>query len=594
MDSLIIIIGIIEAVILLLIILFFLFFAHKFIMKKSVKKRLHVLYELSKKFYTQKNIVIVASDLLRLFVDSTRVFRCAGFYLLDSEGKVKRVHIFDRIYGFQEGVQISDSLADKVSSIKHYVNFSSDEVRLNNYVSYLPLIKYKYLHFIKFTTGTDVHGAFFFGTNLAKIDDFDYEYLRTVIDHFSLGAKSKRLVKQVDSFTKTITLLEHTYQQIVDHLPLGVVVVDSKNKITYWNNLMEHMFEKKETEVIGNPIDSIILRKSNKKRILELIKQSQEEKDIQEIEFLRLFDSSGDRKVFLVLCYPLHESDFDIQGTMIVFRDITERFELENKLKKIQESKSKELEDKIQVATKELVDANIELRKMNNLKTEFVSVVSHELRTPLTSIRGYISLMLTERLGKLSSKQKEGLSIVKIESERLSNLINDLLDLSRLESGKTVLDIKKVSIDTHLHDTIASLKLQAKPKGIKISFNASSKPSVHCDIEKIKQVLYNIIGNAIKFTPDKGLIKVSLTQNKNHVLISVSDTGIGIPKDKLDNLFEPFFQIEGHLKRSVPGTGLGLTISKHIIELHHGKIIVESQLNKGSTFTIVLPKHSLS
>lgn len=583
--------GIVEGVILLVIFIGIgIYFFQKNTSKNLVKKRIRVLFELSKYFYTHKNISVISSDLLKMFVDSVRGLRCSGIYLIDSENH-RRIQMYDKVYGHQDGVQLSERLIDKISQAKHYLCVSSEELRLNNYISTLPLIDYKYLHIIRFQTGTDVTGAFFFGTYAPKIEDYDYEYLRTVIDHFSFGIQSKRLVKQVDKYTKTITLLEHTYQQIVDHLPVGVVVLDANKKISYWNNLMEDMFQKKESAVIGKSIDSIFLRKSNRKLLLDLIDQAQREREIQEIEFLKFSDVSGEQKVFLVLCYPLRETEFEFIGTMIVFRDITEKFELENTLKKVQSSKERELNEKISVATQELVDANIELKRLNNLKTEFVSVVSHELRTPLTSIRGYISLLTTEKLGKLNTQQKQGLKVVKIESERLGNLINDLLDLSRLESGKTVLNIQKNRLQPVIKEVISSLRLQAKPKNIKLSFTAITKSSVHCDIEKIKQVCYNIIGNAIKFTSENGSVRVTLNENKNNIMLSVSDTGIGIPKDKLDKLFEPFFQIESHLKRSIPGTGLGLTISKHIIELHHGKIQVESTLNKGSTFTIILPKH---
>lgn len=588
----IIIIGVIEFIFFSIILVFIVIhLTKKYVSKKIVRKRINVLFELSKQFYTQKNISIISNDLLKMIVGSVTVFRFAGVFLLDVERKTTSVRMYDGTYGFQEGVQISDALVDKVMGSKHYMVVPKEEVKLNNYLSSLPLITYDYLHAINFQTGTDIQGAFFFGSNSERLDDSEYEFLRTVIDHFSFGLRSKRLVKQVDRFTKTINLLEHTYQEIVDNLPIGVVVIDSSKKIVFWNTLMSHMFEKKESSVSGKALDSIFVAKKHRKIISGLIEKSQTNQEICDIEFFRVSSSSGENKVFLVICYPLKDSGIDVGGTMLVFRDITERSELEAKLKKAQELKEKELQKKVSSATKELVDANVELKNLNELKTEFVSVVSHELRTPLTSIRGYVSLLLTDRLGGLTSQQKQSLKVVKTESERLSNLINDLLDLSRLEAGKTVLDLKKQSVETPIKEVISSLRIQAKPKKIKLSKKISAKPVFYFDAEKLKQVLYNIAGNAIKFTPEKGSVKITVDENKNYALISISDTGVGIPKDKVRHLFEPFFQIEGHLKRNAPGTGLGLTISKHIVELHHGQILVESTLKKGSTFTIKIPKN---
>jgi PAS domain S-box-containing protein len=588
----IIIIGVIEFFFFLIILIFIVVFITKrYVSKKVVGKRIHVLFELSKKFYTQKNVSIIASDLIKMIVNSVGVFRFAGVFLIDVDRKTTSVQMYDSIYGNQEGVQFSDVLVEKIMDSKHYVVIPIADVKLNNYISSLPLISYDYLHVIKFQTGTDVQGAFFFGSDAEVLDDSEYEFLRTTIDHFSFGVRSKRLVKQVDRFTKTITLLEHTYQEIVDNLPVGVVVTDSKQNIVLWNSLMSSMFEKKEIDVSGKPISSIFKNKQNHKLVLDLIEKAQSHNQICDIELFRTSDGVRDKKVFLVICYPLQDSSIDFGGTLLVFRDITERVEFEAKLKKAQELKEKELQKKIASATKELVDANIQLKNLNALKTEFVSVVSHELRTPLTSIRGYVSLLLTEKLGALKHDQKQSLKVVKIESERLSHLINDLLDLSRLESGKTVLNFQKKSLDSSLAEVVASLKIKAKSKKIKLTKKILAKPVFFFDSEKIKQVLYNIAGNAIKFTSEGGSVKISIDEDKNYAYISIADTGIGIPKDKINKLFEPFFQIEGHLKRSSPGTGLGLTISKHIVELHHGQILVESTLKKGSTFIIKIPKH---
>jgi two-component sensor histidine kinase len=177
--------------------------------------------------------------------------------------------------------------------------------------------------------------------------------------------------------------------------------------------------------------------------------------------------------------------------------------------------------------------------------------------------------------------------------DRLTSLLNNLLDLSRIESGKVLLNFEEIGLRDTIEFTLSSFKPQADTRSIKLRMDVPAEiPSVYADHEKLEQILTNLIGNAIKFTPEGGEISVSARpfhENKNMVAVSVKDSGVGIPEDELEKVFEKFHQVEGSLTRTVAGTGLGLAITKGLVEVSHGSIWVESEIGKGSTFTFTLP-----
>jgi signal transduction histidine kinase len=245
-----------------------------------------------------------------------------------------------------------------------------------------------------------------------------------------------------------------------------------------------------------------------------------------------------------------------------------------------------------------LEKANQELKKIDTMKSEFVSVASHELRTPLAAIKNSVQLMLSGKTGEINENQTKFLSMAERNINRLTNILNDLLNLSRIESGKIELKFENVELKEIIELTASSLRPQADGNSIQIEVEVPEQiPAVYGDPEKIEQILTNIIGNSIKFTPDGGKILITakhLPKGKeggygDKVAVSVKDTGIGIPPEHLDAIFEKFHQVEGSLHRSVSGTGLGLAITKGLVEAHQGKIWVESEVEKGSVFTFTLP-----
>jgi signal transduction histidine kinase len=249
-------------------------------------------------------------------------------------------------------------------------------------------------------------------------------------------------------------------------------------------------------------------------------------------------------------------------------------------------------------SAEQLEKANQELRKIDAMKSEFVSVASHELRTPLAAIKNAVQLMLSGKTGEINENQAKFLSMAERNINRLTNILNDLLNLSRIESGKIELKFENLELKGILELTASSLRPQADVKSIQINVEVPEPfPAVYGDPEKIEQILTNLIGNAIKFTPEAGKIIISakyLSKEKeggygDKIAISIKDTGIGIPPEHLESIFEKFHQVEDSLHRSVGGTGLGLAITKGLVEAHQGKIWVESELEKGSTFTFTLP-----
>jgi len=241
----------------------------------------------------------------------------------------------------------------------------------------------------------------------------------------------------------------------------------------------------------------------------------------------------------------------------------------------------------------QLEKANEELKRIDEMKSEFVSVASHELRTPLAAIKNAVQLILQGKTGEINENQKKFLSMADRNISRLTNILNDLLNLSKIESGKIEMKIEELDPRALTEFILSSLRPQAEGRSIQLKMEIEKKlPSVYGDREKVEQILTNLVGNAIKFTPEGGEISVSARPSPrggNKLAISVRDSGIGISEDQQEKIFEKFHQVEGSLHRSVTGTGLGLAITKGLVEAHHGEIWVESEMGKGSTFTFTLP-----
>ncbi len=223
-------------------------------------------------------------------------------------------------------------------------------------------------------------------------------------------------------------------------------------------------------------------------------------------------------------------------------------------------------------------------------KREFISTVSHELRTPLTSVKGYIDLLLLGTAGPISDLQKNFLQVVKSNADRLNSLVEDILEISRLENGKVKLHIKPLNLPDLINDIAVSLKTETERKRMQLTLEIEPRlPVVEADSKRINQVLTNLLSNAHKYTREGGQITVRAFERAGFIQVDVTDTGVGIPPDELPKMFSRFFRANNSLKEEVGGTGLGLSIAKSFVELHGGDMWVTSELEVGSTFTFTLP-----
>ena len=262
----------------------------------------------------------------------------------------------------------------------------------------------------------------------------------------------------------------------------------------------------------------------------------------------------------------------------------------------------------------ELKKTNTKLEKLEKLKSEFISIVSHELRTPLTSIKNSLDIMLSGKTGEISKIMNNFLSIAKRNVDRLSGIINDLLDLSKIEAGKMEYRFKPLNMKEPIEFVKSTFDQLAEKKNIVISTNIPENlPQIYGDMDRIEQVLSNLVSNAVKFTPENGQINILAQEipvesidtelfyhdhapnrkypvlKGNYIKICVEDTGIGIKESDIPKVFDKFQQIESSLSREVGGTGLGLPIARQLIEAHRGEIWLESELHKGSRFSFILP-----
>lgn len=253
------------------------------------------------------------------------------------------------------------------------------------------------------------------------------------------------------------------------------------------------------------------------------------------------------------------------------------------------------LESEVDEATSELRRSNEKLRELDATKDEFVSMASHQLRTPLTSVKGYISMVLEGDAGKITSQQRQLLSEAFTSSERMVHLIADFLNVSRLQTGKFVVDRKEYNIGQLVRQEVDNITQIAKSHNVKLTYTQSPRiPMLYIDEGKMRQVVMNFIDNAIYYSPDGTVVDVALTLEEGEVVLRVVDKGIGVPDEAKKKLFTKFFRADNARRQRPDGTGVGLFLAKKVIDGHGGTIVFESALGKGSTFGFRLPIKKLS
>lgn len=297
---------------------------------------------------------------------------------------------------------------------------------------------------------------------------------------------------------------------------------------------------------------------------------------VQENDEVVQFDYSlpaeGSEAWFNAKVSPLRDPNGSFAGVTIVARDVTARRLSEERLRL----------------------ASLAADAASRAKSELLAGMSHELRTPLTAIIGYAEILSNEYFGSINERQKQQLQIILQASRHLLDLINDILDISRVESGKTELEIGPVRMGALVEQTLPLVKETASRNGIEILTSIPpdvAALAVPADERRIRQVLSNLLSNSLKFTPAGGRVEIAVRRRPDYLATSVTDTGIGIPPDELEQLFDAFYQVRGRpVPNGAPGSGLGLSLARQIVELHGGRIWAESEGDgKGSRLTFTLP-----
>jgi len=338
-------------------------------------------------------------------------------------------------------------------------------------------------------------------------------------------------------------------EAVIRSIAEGVVVVDTQGKVIMMNSAAEKLLGVSRKDKVGKAL----LENLKEEQLISLVKGS-EDKEEREIELVSPRNET--KKVLRASSAVVENENGQTVGMVSVLSDITKQKELDH------------------------------------LKASFVASVSHELRTPLAAIDQSLSLILNKSTGEISPAQEEFLSLAQRNLKRLNILLNDLLDLSKLEAGKMELKRRTVSIEEIAEESIGSLNNWAKAKAIKIVKKIQGGiPQVNVDSNRIIQVLNNLIGNAIKFSPNNADITVeaNFQNGKEEIEICVQDTGIGIPKESLTKIFDKFFQLDERTSTDISGTGIGLFVAKEIVELHGGRIWAESEEGRGAKFIFTLP-----
>jgi signal transduction histidine kinase len=262
--------------------------------------------------------------------------------------------------------------------------------------------------------------------------------------------------------------------------------------------------------------------------------------------------------------------------------------------KKIRKINHKDSYENLKVYQRKIEEQIKQLKKLDKIKSNFLNITSHELRTPISAIKGYLQMILKQKLGDITEEQKKSLEIALRNANRLDNLIQDILDLSRLDSGRMRFILEKTNIKTMIAETVETMQTIADKKHIRINAKIDDfLPDLIIDGERIKQVIINLINNAIKFSSEDSDINININKEQKEIIFEVQDFGRGIPSDQKDVIFDAFYQVKSNEDKKLGGVGLGLAISRGIILAHGGNIWVDSIENNGSKFTFTLPIKSV-
>ncbi len=420
---------------------------------------------------------------------------------------------------------------------------------------------------VPLTLGAEVLGALllfhsqpgFFSAHQVDLVQAAANQIAVVINNAELFKLIRDQSEHLGALMRDFQVEASRSRAILEAVADGVLVTDSKGRITLFNESAERILGLKREEVLDKSLDNFVGLFGNAARDwMETIRMWSQDPDTYRpgdvyAEQITLDDG---RVVAVHLSLVKHRREF--LGTVSIFRDITHQVELDR------------------------------------MKSEFVANVSHELRTPMTSIKGYVDILLMGAAGPLNEQQNQFLRVVKSNTERLNVLVQDLLDISRYESGQITLSVQPLDLRALADEVVREIERLAEKENRPMTFRVESEPdlpSVPGDSERVRQILYNLVDNAYHYTPEGGQVTVRIHRREDEVQVDVSDTGIGIPPDEQERVFDRFYRGENPLVMATPGTGLGLSITRYLVEMHGGRIWLSSEgvPGRGSTFSFTLP-----
>jgi PAS domain S-box-containing protein len=373
---------------------------------------------------------------------------------------------------------------------------------------------------------------------------------------------------------------EEKYRTLVENAKDGIVIIQDQHFV-YVNPSLMAMSESSREELVGTPF----VRHVAEEEVAKLTHMY--EKRMRGLESASMYETVFKTKTGLRIHAEVNAALITYRGRpadLVIIRNINERKKAEAEIRKLNES----LERRVDERTRELASANERLVELDRLKSLFLASMSHELRTPLNSILGFSGLLLLGMSGPLNDEQAKQLSMVQNSANHLLELINEILDISKIESGKMDLAIESFPIAALMEETVKAVTPLAEAKGLNLEVEVPENLMLQSDRRRVKQVLMNLLGNAIKFS-DRGGIRIEVKALREELTVGVSDRGIGIREEDIEKLFSPFRQIDMSSTKQYEGTGLGLYLCKKILVLLGGAISVKSEFGSGSTFTFVLP-----
>jgi len=375
------------------------------------------------------------------------------------------------------------------------------------------------------------------------------KHLETGYEKRLLILESERLRKEREERLLEIAYEKSRLNTIVNSIFDGVMVVNKTGELVLFNPASLKYFDLNEI-IIGEKILGIL-----PKEVSDLINKILNTEKYENKSYSTQLELKQNRELCVeVSCSPVPHPDGSLAGVVTVINNITE------------------------------------MKKLEYVKSQFVSMVAHELKAPMAAVMGFMNLILDDSMGIKPDKQKEYISRSTKRLQGLIEMVNDLLDISRMEIKKKEREIKELNIPEILKSNVDFLELELKKKGITVTTNLElDLPPIKADNNEINRLYTNILSNALKYNKEKGTIDISAYKSGNYVVTKIADTGIGMKPEDREKLFQEFFRVKNDQTRNIPGTGLGLSIVKRIVESYSGKIEVDSEYGKGTTFIIKFP-----